>query len=514
MGRKERRKMKQMKKVMALLLALAMVMGSMSLTAFAADPNGSVTVDNATVGEVYKIFKVFDLSYSGDGETSTGTEGGDPAYEGVAYSYTKVGQTDAFLTALQGNDSPFTLTETTTAGKYNVAIKSGKTGTDIAEFLKANESKLPEITNATTTGLDGNKKATATTVKWSGLGYGYYYVTSGLGAVVTIDSTLKDVKVKDKNSVPSEDKKQSATEGSGYADDNVSVKIGDKVYYEVTVTDGKGTDQAITLTDTMSTGLTNNKDYVLYKNSVSDENKIATSNYTISSEDDHSFKITLGAAYVASLNNADKVIVRYSATLNENAVTKSEETTDPDNTNKNTMKLEYSNQSQTDSVTVETYKFQLVKDNTKDEVLTGATFKLYDKATGGNEIPVVKVSDGVYRVAKAGETGVLIEAGKPEIRGLAKGTAYYVEEIDAPEGYNALTERKSITLSADNMATITTGTPDKYVSGGLEVENQQGTELPSTGGIGTTIFYILGAGLVIGAVVMLVARKKAEKKAE
>ena len=57
------------------------------------------------------------------------------------------------------------------------------------------------------------------------------------------------------------------------------------------------------------------------------------------------------------------------------------------------------------STDTETYYFDLVKDNDKDEVLEGAEFKLYDAETSGNEIPVVKVSDGVYRVAVTGETG-------------------------------------------------------------------------------------------------------------
>lgn len=162
------------------------------------------------------------------------------------------------------------------------------------------------------------------------------------------------------------------------------------------------------------------------------------------------------------------------------------------------------------STDTETYYFDLVKDNDKDEVLEGAEFKLYDAETSGNEIPVVKVSDGVYRVAVTGETGVAIEAGTARIQGLDGTKTYYLEEIKAPAGYNILTSRVAVQMeSADHPATVEN---NKYVSGGVEVVNQRGAELPSTGGIGTTIFYVIGAILVIGAGILLVTRRRMSSK--
>ena len=87
-----------------------------------------------------------------------------------------------------------------------------------------------------------------------------------------------------------------------------------------------------------------------------------------------------------------------------------------------------------------------------------------------------------------GKTGVIV------VKGLANGT-YYFEETEAPEGFNKLTARTDATTIKDANATIS-------------VLNQSGTELPSTGGIGTTIFYIIGAILVIGAGVVLVTRRR------
>lgn len=130
--------------------------------------------------------------------------------------------------------------------------------------------------------------------------------------------------------------------------------------------------------------------------------------------------------------------------------------------------------------------------------LTGATFKLYDAETGGNEIKVVKVEDGVYRVAEDGEDGVEIEAGSVTVKGLAADATYYLEETKAPEGYNILTERQAVTIKADNSAEA-------------KVVNNAGTELPSTGSYGTTIFYVLGTVLVAGVLIYVVASRRVKK---
>ena len=104
---------------------------------------------------------------------------------------------------------------------------------------------------------------------------------------------------------------------------------------------------------------------------------------------------------------------------------------------------------------VTTHQFTLNKTDENGKALTGATFRLYDAQTGGNEIKVVKVSDGVYRVAEDGEAGVDIEAGTAVVKGLKADTTYYLEETKAPNGYNILTERKAVTVTKDDAAKVT-----------------------------------------------------------
>ena len=131
--------------------------------------------------------------------------------------------------------------------------------------------------------------------------------------------------------------------------------------------------------------------------------------------------------------------------------------------------------------------------------MSGAKFKLKDGE--GNYVNLVEVTAGeVYRVATDADTTTTQEmttAGKQiTINGLDADIDYSLEETKAPDGgYNALTE--DVPLEKEGTTFINT-----------EIENNKGTVLPSTGGIGTTIFYIIGAVLVLGAGILLVTRRR------
>lgn len=474
-----------MKKTFSVLLAIVMLF-ALCVTAYAENNNGSITIDNAVNGEEYNAYKIFDLTYDNDN---------------VTYTYTASGSSDAFLTALSDAASPFNAVRIgTTAYVYSITMKTGVADNAVINWLK------DHITNVSESNKLAKQTGANNKVKWENVAYGYYYVTSSLGSAVTVDSAKKDVTIEDKNSPVTVTKEQSATNGSAYADTDLSVSIGDTVYYEVIVTDGKSTDKAITLTDTMSDGLTNNKDYALYKNTVADENKLSVgTGYTLDEESDHGFKITVLADYVTTLNENDKIILRYSAKVNDKAVTKAE-TGD----NRNTVTLKYSNQTITDSVDVTTCKIQIVKYNAKDKTfLDGAKFRIYDAATGGNEIKVVADGNNNYRVdTSAGASGVDIIAGKPFIKGLAEGK-YYLQEIEAPKGFNPLTSRQEFVVNGDNLATVT---ETAYTSGGVGVANSAGSSLPTTGGMGTTLLFIIGSFAVLTTGVFLVANKRMKKE--
>ena len=505
--------MKNGKKFVALLLAVIMVM-AFGTSVFAADNDGTITVSNATKGETYAVYKVFDLTYSGDN---------------VSYSFTADGADDAFLAALKGADSPFTLTQTTTANKYTVSLTNGKSTADVAAFLKKNEGLLTQI--------GASVKADSNTVTFTDLPYGYYYITSSLGTVVTIDSAKKDVEVIDKNQTPGwdpldpENPDQTGDQGKFVADSadgpydkTNTASIGDTAYFKINAYAPKYAGDKLVadyiFTDTLANGFTINDDL---KVTLNGKTLAAGTDYTVS-QDGQKITVTVkaGADYPVEAH----ISITYSADVNENAVY--------DNTNTVSMKWTvYPNDNNGDPNTGETpydpndpndqnnpgkdpsdpenpedsetdtysFGFKIQKTNDAGTELTGAKFKLYDAATGGKEIPVV-LEDGVYRVAEAGETGVEIEAGTAQIFGLREG-AYYLEETVAPAGYNMLTEREEIVI---NQA----GDADKngYMDNITKIINKTGSLLPSTGGMGTTLFYIVGAVLLLGAVILLVVRRR------
>ena len=232
------------------------------------------------------------------------------------------------------------------------------------------------------------------------------------------------------------------------------------------------------------------------------------------------FEVFFDDDYLETLEKNTDITITYSAELNEDAVV-------GDAGNTNTAYLAYGEQPDTDgdgnpdgdppktpekTTTTYTYSFDLVKTDNNSKVLDGATFELYNAETGGQIINLVYDSvKGVYRVATQDEataqdfTSAVITAGNVEIVGLGNGT-YWLEETNPPDGYNPLSARKSFTITDANLdATVNDGT---YDNGGVQVINNTGSELPSTGGIGTTIFYIVGGVLVVFAVVLLVTKKR------
>lgn len=500
--------MKTAKKLFASLLVVVMAL-ALAVPAWAsASGTGSITISNAVPGEKYTLYKVFDLSYDGDGKNES-DESNSP-YQGVSYTYTKTDESDAFYTALSDNDdSPFTLTETGT-DVYQVTLIDGKGESDVVSFLKENitdaqKSGEPKTASAAAEG------ATTSEVKFENLAYGYYYITSSLGSVVTVDSTIPDVVVTEKNEVPSLTKE--VVDENGNTVENPSASVGKTINFKITLTIPDTADKKIVVHDKMGAGLTLVTDSISIKVS---NNAVTDTNYTLTTTgltDGCTFEIEFNDTYVTTLTAETAVTITYSAKVNAQAA-------DGESAN-NTAWLTYSEQDPTppDPVDVPTYSFDLIKtgpateaNGTSYPVLSGAKFKLYDAETDGNEISLTKVADGdYYRPALDGDTSIeYIEAGEVTIKGLAAGT-YYLEEIEAPDGYNKLTDRTKVEITNANLIN-TKATDGTYTRGendtGIQIQNNKGAELPSTGGIGTTIFYVIGGVLVVAAIVLLVTRKR------
>ena len=285
--------MKQIKKVMALLLALAMVMG-MSTSVFAA----SIEVQNVLDGETYTAYKI--LNYSDNGKT--GNE------RAVSY-YLSDTEYTAIGSVLEA--AGFAFTASSDGTRYTVNNAETLDAAAVAEYLSAHVSDLGNaLGKKTATGADGE-------AVFTDLGKGYYFVTSTAGSLCALHEDGEIAEVVEKNTVPTIDKKEK-TSGDSYVDGPVDANIGDTVHYQVEITDGVGTDKAITMTDTMSDGLTYTAGSIKI-DGVAVADTADTDNWKVT-VDGQVITIVFKPAYVASLATNAKVTVTYDATINDKAV--------------------------------------------------------------------------------------------------------------------------------------------------------------------------------------------------
>ena len=471
--------MKLFKKLAGMLLAMIMVL-SMSTVAFAAqgtnDNNGSITINDAEKGHTYNAYQILVLeSYN---------------TEANAYSYKA---NDDWKNWLE-NQTQYVSID---AQGYVTWVKDA----DAAAFAKA------ALAHAKETNIKpvDTKTANSAIVAFTGLNLGYYLVDTTLGTLCSLDTTTTDVEMFEKNEQPPV-KKEVKEDSTGNWEDENTAEIGDVVEFRTTIGAKPGAEGYV-LHDVMTEGLTLNPDSIeatgLTKGQ--DENSGDYHVVTTGLIDGCTFEVVFHQSYLDTITEDTDIVVTYSAVVNEKAVIY-----DGANTNKTKLQFGEDNRDETtwDETKTYTFKVDVVKTDGDNKVLNGAQFKLYDAKTGGNEIALVKVSDGVYRLAKD-ETGVeyiTTVNGQLEIKGFDANTNYYLEETKAPDGYNKLAERVEIAVKETNLeASVSNGI---WTSGGVHIENKTGSLIPSTGGMGTTIFYIIGGVLVAAAGIFFVIRRR------
>ena len=446
-----------MKKILNYLVAIALVFVQLLPAANAA----SITIDNSVEGQVYNAYKIFDVTKAG-----------------ASYAYSIETTNDWFTVVQSYATTKGTITLTKVAGsdtKY-VVDASDVDAADFAAYLNDNKE------GKTVTGTVTAEGAGATITD---LAAGYYFVDSSLGALCILHTATETLNLTEKNSEPTIKKEASQT----------SASVGETITYTISITAGGKADTSYILHDKMTEGLTLNADS--FEITVGDT-AVATTNYKIKTTgltDNCTFEIEFNKAYTATLEKNTVITVKYTAIVNEKAIV--------DSGVENEAKLQYGNTtSQTTTVKVTNYDFDLVKIDEAGKQLEGAQFKLYDAS--GKEVKLVLDRDEngetFYRPIKTGETAVeYIEAGSIKVKGLEKGT-YYLEETKAPVGYNQLTERVEVELNGD-----LTGTS------AIKVENTTGSQLPSTGGMGTVLFMTIGSLMVLGFGVLLVTKLRLSK---
>lgn len=468
--------MKKTSKIFSVVLALVLVF-AMAIPAFA-EGNGKITIENALANQTYTIYKMFDFEPV-NGDTTKGR-------------YTVVTGWEGFLA--EGADGATYLAYDAAAGTVKWVGATNDAGEPDATAVSA-------LAKAAVAYADGKIAATATqtpdedcTVEFTGLDYGYYAVDYSLGTVCGITNSHTEYKLWEKNSQPTIDKfvqedseMNNDDEGWGKVND---AQIGDTVNFKTTVK-AKANSTNYVVHDTMEAGLTFNA------NSVEIAGLTKGTDYTVATEceDGCTFEITFTQTYLDKITTDTDIVITYSAVLNKDA----EIVTD---TNDNTTWLTYGdNATSTEESKTQTltYYFDLTKTDEAGKQLEGAEFTL-SNAKGVMSFVAI---DGGYRVATEGETGTTtIAAGKVVIKGLDADT-YTLTETKAPAGYNLLDEAIDVTVSE-----ATVGTTIEYEAVDQKVVNKTGGLLPETGGIGTTIFYVVGLVLVLGAAVLLITKKR------
>lgn len=510
--------MKHMKKLVTLLLTLIMAL-ALAVPA-AADTTYTITINNAAAGHTYEAYQIFagDLTLQNDTKILTEIEWGN----GVsAAGQTALGEA---------------------AAKANV-LKS-----EAAAFALAKEV-APYLQNPTTSRAQQNGQYII-----SGLAAGYYLVKDKDNTLTNQDDfytayimkVVGDVIAAPKGEKPSlvkEVQHNDANDSWGVVGDH---QIGDTVHFRVkcTIPDiSNYTTYNFIIHDTMSEGLTPAFTNETYSDKVLVNGTSIDKKYYTMELNGNSFKLTIDVFNLVKdgiVETDDTIVCYYDAILNEQAKLHA------DGPNPNTAYLEYSNNPNSEfdtgktpdsTVYVWTFTTGINKVNESGNTLPGAKFvlskngnlKVADMKCSDTGVPtvttdlirLVKVDENTYRIATATDTAnttCVIDAGNVTIQGLDDAIDYYLYETLAPSGFNSLKDPVHFKITAaykdtgDKLAegspTVTVGTGTPSTDMAFKVVNQSGATLPETGGIGTTLFYVVGSVLLVGAAVLLVTRKR------
>ena len=500
--------MKKMKKIFALLIAMVMILG-MSTAVFAAgDDEGTTEKVTITVnrdssfagtdesdGRAFTWYKIFTAVPAEDFESSNASGHNN----GVANVATGDGQvsyyaTKAVATVLKGKGNTWFDVQDISGSDLSVITWKDGVATDATTLQAA--AKWLIANNA----YEDSGNMTFADGKWTAeVEIGYYVLSSDTGDNVIAATT--DITVNEKNDYPPITKSQKDEDGTTYVDENgnpLSVAIGDVINYQVTVKvpAAAKVGETIEVYDKITSGLTYNNDL---------EVTLEGSDDAVTLADGTSFTGTVWdkVITVTADNKGKTYTFDYSMTINDSALV--------DTGRENEAGLKYGDEydSLPKTVNYTTYFTGIEKNNSDDEKLEGVKFDLFEN---GEAFNVKLTADGYYipdTAATGGSNEVVTDAnGLIKIRGLDKDKTYTLTETYALPGYNMLEDDVTLVLVEDTGDAFANAKADSF----QDVLNQSGTVLPSTGGIGTTIFYIVGAILVIGAGVVLVTRRRMSVK--
>lgn len=489
--------MKHMKRFVALFAALALVL-AMAAPAFADEgagaattEKGKITINNAVSGVTYKFYRIMEI----ESHTS------DSPYTGVVYKANTEWKT--FL-----NDSQWkTYFKVNADDTVTVLSKEADNGAFAKKFA---EEAAGAVSGKT---VDYSVKATGSKVEQE-VDLGYYLVVpegwTGVSPVVcSLGTTNPNVTINEKNGKPTIDKK--VKEGSDFGETN-DAAIGDYVEFQLTINVVDGTPENYVAHDTMSAGLTFVNEGAHSLSITRNDGTLESSNYQVVTEgmtDKCTFEVKFNDGV---LRTNDKVVITYWAKINEKAVVGN-----AGNTNSAILKYGTNGEATCNPTTTYVWSFDVHKYTGENTALAGAKFKVWNSDKSKTAYFKYDATAKVYKFAGwTAVEGAVYEFTTPDdgniaFEGLDSGT-YYLEEIEAPKGYNKLNDAIKFTIADEKASVKGQVSYDTDSTGTIKVLNNAGTTLPTTGGIGTTVFYLIGGGLMVAAAVLLIAKKRMENK--
>ena len=431
-----------------------------------------ISIDNSAnehliADQTYAAYQIFHVTKADSVEedvTTDETIGQPIGGEDTGFSYYILTSDPWYNVITENMTDWFDITQTTDPTMFLVSLKEGIEGSETTAIEIAKELEKYIEDKPSLDIISGQAR--------TDIDPGYYLIVSPINSNLILATT--NIDITEKAFYPSIVKEVAET------DKNTA--IGSEVHFTSTISIPQGSKGDMIITDTMTEGLRFNPESLELSHEI---------NYTIETNN-HGFTINISGEDLKQLTTENiELVLTYTATLNKKAIIQPRDDSTIDG-NVNTIKLEYVNYIQESSVDVDTTSIQLLKYASGDENKTpiaGATFELLDQ--NKEVIPLYEIEPGkIYRLTTDKDTSSMnnfttIDNEQVQILGLDADLTYYLRETKAPAGYNLANTDIEFTPTVD-LSTV------------VELPNSQGVELPSTGGIGTTLLYIVGSLMIVG----------------
>lgn len=500
--------MKLAKRFLTVGVALALTLG-LNIPAFAA----TITVNNAVDGETYTAYKLFDVTHGAgaDGELNTADD---------TYAYYTSDETlkNALVSANAG------LTFKKAEGTGNWYVSGNVDAATLAEYINTHwDDTFKDLLTKAGAGTASGSTASINT----GDQTGYFFVDSTLGSLCILKTADANVTVEEKNALPSITKTVQEDSTGKYGKTATIDGEVDTIYYKLIVNTGtgyaglgNGVDSNYTITDVLPEGIAYNE------NTVDISGWTLNNDYTVSYDaDNHTLTIILKASKLTTLGKNVDIEITYNADANgvEGNLAVGIE-------HQNNVTLKYKNQTMTDEAVVKTYDLGTTADGTPTITkvdgsetpvkLQGVKFVLSKTVPAESEgKPTTKTVYATFDqnnyltgwVDSQDQAIALVTNSNGNIKadGLDADT-YILTETETLPGYNLLDDTITVVIDKDGNETykLTNSNSKDEAKNTITVVNEAGSQLPTTGGMGTTVLYIAGAALVLGAGITLVVRRR------